>query len=104
MPDGELVGVLFGLVHAFGNFLAFRIGFDYSQPLVAVFQHLIGDQRLDSPAFALQTAQTNGEFSPHACALDHASSRAPQHGIDQLSSRLSFAHRLRLTYRLPAKA
>jgi hypothetical protein len=55
--DRQLAGVVLGLADALGQRLVPGLGFDHGQLGVAVFQHVVGDQRLAALAPRLRAGR-----------------------------------------------
>jgi len=72
MADGQLARIVFRLSYAFGQLLVQRLGFDDAELGIAIFQHVIGGERLAAFAVALEAAGSDGILAPEAAAFDDA--------------------------------
>jgi hypothetical protein len=60
--------------------------------VVAIDQHVIGDERFAAPAEAFDAARRDGIFAQDLAALDDAPAGGIQRAIDVLGSGLGFVH------------
>jgi hypothetical protein len=83
---------MLGLRHALGQRFAPGFGLDDGQLVVAVDQHIIGDERLAALAVALDAPRRDGVFAQDFATLRHAPARGLQRGVDMLGSGFGFVH------------
>src|SRR6185437_6020985 len=92
VADGEFAGVVFGLCHALGQLFIPRLGLVHRQLGVAIFQNVIGGERLAAFAVAFDATGGNGIFAADAAAFDDAPTCRFQRGINMLGACLGFVH------------
>lgn len=63
--------IVFRLPHPFGQFFVPGIRLHDGQLLVAIDQHIVGDQGFGSPSKALNADQRDGVFPQHAAGVHH---------------------------------
>jgi len=88
----QLARVVLALRHPFGQLLIPRLGLNHGQLAVAVFQHVIGGERLPAPAQPLDAPRRDGKLPPDATALHDAPARRRQRGVNMLGSGFGFVH------------
>ena len=90
--NGQLARVILGLTHALGQQFVPRLRLDHGQLGVAIFQHVIGGERLAPLSVALDTTQRNRILAPDATAVDHAPASRRQRGVNVFGSGFGFVH------------
>ncbi len=90
ITDGELIGVVLRLRHAFGQRFVPGLGFDDGEFVVAIDEHVIGSQRLAAPSKPFDSSERDGIFTQDAAALDHGPACGLQGGVNVLGSGFGF--------------
>ena len=91
-PDRQLAGIVLGLAYALRDLLIPSLGLDHSQLGIAVFQHVIGDERLGAPALALNTALGDLVLAPNSTTFDHAPPCCLQGRVNMLGAGFGLVH------------
>src|SRR6185437_13121931 len=73
--DGELAGIILRLRHAFGQGFVPGLGLDHAELVRAIFEDVIGDERLGAAAKTFDAAEGDRVFAPDAAAFDDAPAR-----------------------------
>ena len=90
----ELACIVLGLAEAFGDRLVPGLGLDDGELVVAVHEHVVGDDGLAAPTEALNASGRDRELARNLAALHDAPACRRQRGIDVLGAGLGFVHDL----------
>lgn len=74
-------GVAFGLGHTQGVGFSAPFGFNHSQFVAPIFQHVIGKFGSGPPPMSHQSPRGD-DFSPHSAVFYHAPASGPQGGVN----------------------
>ena len=92
VANGHDSGVVLGLRQALGQGLVPGLGFDDGELGVAIFENVVGDERLGTPTLAFEATESDLVFAADAAALDDTPACRFQRGIDVLGSGFGFVH------------
>jgi hypothetical protein len=90
--DGEFSGVVLGLGEAERDGFVPGFGLDDGELGVAVFEDVVGLERLGAAAGAFEPAERDEILAADAAAFDDAPTGRAERGVDVLGARLGFVH------------
>lgn len=92
VAERQLLLVIFGLPHPFGQLVSHRLGLNHRQLGVAISQDVVRGKRLAVPPLPLDPARGDGILSSDATSPNHTSAGGCQRKIDMLGSVFGFVH------------